>query len=252
MKIGILTKQTISEINKKVLNKIIEDKNFQIILAIIDCRPELSFKDKLVKNIRRGRGGYILIMGLKILFSIKAKGYPITEICKAKGIDILETSSLSSSETLSKLKEYDLDILLLINGFGIIKKEVLEITPRGILSYHHGNMRKYRGMPPAFWELYNNEKEIGITVQKLAPGLDCGIPVEEKTVLIKKDDTLSSLSQRIYDEGVDMMHSALLKMLNHDFSPVKIESYGKVYTLPNLRQWLLLQIKILFRKCSRQ
>ena len=247
MKIGILTKPVISEINKKVLNKIIEDKNFQISLAIIDCRPKLSFKGKLVKNFRRGRGGYILIMGFNKLFFKEEKGYAITDICKSKGIDIFETGSLYSSETRAKLKAYNLDVLLLINGYGIIKKEFLTVTPLGVLSYHHGNMRKYRGMPPAFWELYNNEKEIGITVQKLEPGLDCGIPVEERTVPIKKNDTLSSLNQRIYDEGVDMMHAALIKLMDPDFRPEKIEKYGKVYTLPNLRQWLILQKKILFR-----
>jgi folate-dependent phosphoribosylglycinamide formyltransferase PurN len=252
MKIGILTKPFISEINKRVLNKIFEDKNFQISLAIIDCRPKLSFKGKLVKNIRRGRGGYILIMGFNKLFFKEKKAYSITEICKSKGIDIFETSSLYSSETSEKLKAYYLDVLLLINGFGVIKKEFLEVSPLGVLSYHHGNIRKYRGMPPAFWELYNNENEIGITIQKLEPGLDCGIPVEERTVPIKKDDTLSSLNQRIYDEGVDMMHSALIKLMDPDFRPEKIKKFGKVYTLPNLRQWLFFQIKILLRKCTRQ
>lgn len=39
-----------------------------------------------------------------------------------------------------------------------------------MLSYHHGDMRRYRGQPPGFWELYNGEREIGVTVQRLAAG----------------------------------------------------------------------------------
>jgi folate-dependent phosphoribosylglycinamide formyltransferase PurN len=252
MRIGILTKPVISEINKKVINHIIHDRNFQISIAIIDCRPKLSFKDKLLKNIRRGRGGYILVMGFNKLFFKEKRSYRITEICNSRGIEIIEAGSLYSSEIIAKLRTCNLDVLLLINGFGIIKKELLEITPFGILSYHHGNMRKYRGMPPAFWELYNNEKEIGITVQRLGSGLDCGIPVEEKAIPIKKGDTLSSLNHRIYNEGVEMMHSALIKLRDPGFVPERIEKFGKVYTLPNLRQWLFLQIKLLLRKYTKQ
>lgn len=248
MKIGILTSPVISEINYKVLNSIIEDRNFQISLAIIDCRPKLSFKKKIVKNIKRGRGGYILIMGFNKLFLKKRRSYKTADFCKSKAIDIIETNSPYSSETTSRIREYKLDILLLINGYGIIKEELLTITPLGVLSYHHGNMRKFRGMPPAFWELYYNEKEIGITVQKLEAGLDCGIPIVEKTVLIEKKDTLSSLNKRIYYEGIDMMHDALIKLLSPGFKLEKIESFGKVYTLPNLRRWLVLQIRIFFRK----
>ena len=248
MKIGILTKPVISEINLKVINTILEDNNFQISLAIIDCRPQLSVKKKILKNIKRGRGGYILIMFLNRLIVKKGVSYNTVEICKSKGIEIIETTSPYSSETTSGIRERELDILLLINGYGIIKKELLAITPLGILSYHHGNMRKYRGMPPAFWELYNNEKEIGVTVQKLETGLDSGVPIEEKTYQINKRDTLSSLNDRIYTGSIDMMHKALIKLSDPEFKPAKIESFGKVYTLPNLRQWLVLQIKILLRK----
>jgi methionyl-tRNA formyltransferase len=250
MKIGILTKPFISGINYKVLNSIFEDGDFQISLTIIDNRPELSLKKKIVKNIRRGRGGYILVMFFKKIFSKKKNSYSIIDICQSKGIDTIETISLYSSETTTKIRSYDLDILVLINGFGIIKKEILNITPLGILSYHHGNMRIYRGMPPVFWELYNNEKEIGVTVQKLGSGLDSGIPIEEKTFIIDRNDTIKSLQERIYNESVDMMHKALIKVSNPEFKPVIIESFGKVYTLPNLRQWLILNIKLIVRRIN--
>jgi methionyl-tRNA formyltransferase len=71
------------------------------------------------------------------------------------------------------------DLLLLIGGFGIIKAPLLDLAPQGVLSYHHGDMREYRGQPPAFWELYNGEKPNRVTVQRLSPGIDCGQPIVE-------------------------------------------------------------------------
>jgi methionyl-tRNA formyltransferase len=103
-------------------------------------------------------------------------------------------------------------------------------------------------MPPALWELYNHEKEMGVTVQVLAPGLDCGLPVVEKTIEILPKDDLASLRKRAFKESEPMLVDALRKLSNPGFKPQKIEKLGKVYTLPNLRQWIALNFKILWRK----
>jgi methionyl-tRNA formyltransferase len=165
-----------------------------------------------------------------------------------KGIGFIETEEPFSSDVIELVRNNNLDVLLLVGGFGIIKEPLLSITPLGVLSYHHGDMRAYRGMPPAFWELYNGEKEMGVTVQVLAPGLDCGIPIEEKSICIQPKDSLKTLKIRAFKESESMMYDALRKLSNPDFKPNRIEKFGKVYTLPNLRQWLILNTKVLWRK----
>lgn len=248
MKIGILTSGSLSEFRLKTLSPILEDKRFDIKVAIVDKRPQKSLKQKLLKNIKRGRGGYIFIMALESFFIKKQKSVKIETFCKKNKIEIIETNQPYSSTTIKEIKQYKLDILLLVGGFGIIKEVLLNSTPKGVLSYHHGNMRKYRGMPPARWELYNNEKEMGVTVQILASGLDCGIPIEEKTIDIRKNDTLKKLKNKASEQSIDMFYKALIKLSTKNFVPEKIDTLGKVYTLPNLKQWLILNIKVLWRR----
>ena len=247
MKIGILTSSSLSDFQVKTLLPILADKKFEMKVAIIDKRPKKTLKQKLLKNIKRGRGGYIFIMAIKNFYLKKKQSISTEEFCKNNEIEIIETKSPYSSRTIDKIKEYELDVLLLVGGFGIIKEVLLSVTPKGVLSYHHGNMRKYRGMPPALWELYNNEKEMGVTVQILSPGLDCGIPVEEKTIEIRKNDTLEKLKNRVYEQSIDMFYQALIKLSTEVFMPKTIKTFGKVFTLPNLKQWLILNIKVLFR-----
>ncbi|MES2590519.1 MAG: formyltransferase family protein [Bacteroidota bacterium] len=248
IKIGILTSSGLSEFRVNSLKPILEDKECIIKVAIVDKRPKKTLKQKLKKNIKRGRGGYIVVMFFKTVFSEKKMNISIKEYSDAKGIDIIETPNPYSNETIESIKKYELDVLLLIGGYGIIKEPLLSIAPLGILSYHHGNIRKYRGMPPAFWELYNNETEMGVTVQILSVGLDCGLPVEEKVVKIERGDTLSRLQNRGYHESADMMHKAIKKVADQRVTLNQIESFGKIYTLPNLRQWIIFNLKILSRQ----
>lgn len=252
MNIGILTTECLSDFGYKILLPILNDDSFSVKLAVIDKRPGKTVVQKIKKNIRRGRGGYIFIMAIKkIIASKKQKTINIKNICIENKINVIETKEPYSNITLNTIKEYNLDVLLLLSGFGIIKEPLLSIATMGVLSYHHGNMRKYRGMPPAFWELYNDEKEVGVTVQILSAGLDCGLPIEERSIKIYKKDSLSSLRSRLYEESADMMYKALLKLYRQDYVSGKIDEYGKVYTLPNFRQWIYLYIKTTGRKLKR-
>jgi len=248
MNIGLLTSKTLSDFNLKALQPILEDVSFNIKVALIDNRPEKSLKQKLKKNIKRGRGGYIIIMAFKRFLSKKNYTIPTKEYCITNQIDVIEAKEPYSESAIENIKKYSLDILLLLGGYGIIKKPLLNVTPKGVLSYHHGNMRKYRGMPFGFWELYYNETEMGITVQILSEGLDCGLAIEEKTIEIKENDTVKKLQCKAFEESEDMLYKALKKLSDKKFDPEKISIYGEVYTLPNLRQWVILKARLLRRR----
>lgn len=248
MKIGLLTGPNINEFRLNTLKPILNDPDFSIRLAIVDDRPGDSMIKKLQKNIKRGRGGFVLIMALKSLLSSKEESVPTEQFCEENRIPFIRTSQPYARETIDIIKQYDIDLLLLIGGYGIVKKPLLEATPHGVLSYHHGNMRTYRGMPPALWELYNGESEMGVTVQVLAPGIDCGIPIEEKNIVIHPKDNLQQLEKRALKESEGMLYQALKKLSDPDFKLQPVEHLGKVYTLPNLKQWITLQSRIWRRK----
>lgn len=166
-------------------------------------------------------------MALQRIFLKKGLSINTKEFCNKKEISVIETQEPYSLYTIENIKKYNLDLLILVGGFGIVKESLLKVTPIGVLSYHHGNMRKYRGMPPAFWELYNNEKEMGVTVQILSLGLDNGIPIEEKTIEIRKNDSLKSLQNRAYKQSVNMLYNALKKFRTINSRPKKLIILGK-------------------------
>ena len=93
---------------------------------------------------------------------------------RERNVPTLLLDDSRSDEQTQDVAELAPDVLVLIAGFGIIGEPLLSLAPHGVLAYHHGDMRRYRGMPPAFWELFNDETEMGVTVQRLSPGLDDG------------------------------------------------------------------------------
>lgn len=248
MKIAILCSTGLDAFQQKVLQPIMDDPTIEVVGALVDCRPRPSLKKRFLKNLKRGRGGYMIVMLVKSRMAKKKPSTDTRVFFSSHSIPCIETQAPYSEETANRLKSLQPEVLVMLGGFGIVKEPLLSLVPQGILSYHHGNMRKYRGQPVGFWELYHGEKEMGVTVQRLSAGLDNGTPIEEMTIPIKKGDTLATLCSHALDSSTGMMHEALQQIQQPDYNPATIDHYGPIYTIPNLRQYLTLQIKLLFRK----
>lgn len=77
-------------------------------------------------------------------------------------------------EAVEAIKAHDLDVILRF-GFRILRGPILDAARYGIWSYHHGDGDRFRGAPPAFWELVEREHLSGAMLQVLTENLDDGL-----------------------------------------------------------------------------
>jgi folate-dependent phosphoribosylglycinamide formyltransferase PurN len=136
-------------------------------------------------------------------------------------------------------------------GFGIIKGEVLEASEYGVLSYHHGDIREYRGRPAGFWEFLNGESHAGITLQQLAPKLDAGEIVRYREVGIDSTDTYQDVRNRIFRESIGMLAAAIEDIENGDFTSYSTEDFGELYKAPTWPTWAKYYVKNTSRRLGR-
>jgi len=61
-----------------------------------------------------------------------------------------------------------------VAGTYILREPVFDIPRLGCINLHSGKAPAYRGASPGFWELYNGETEVGITIHRVARALDAG------------------------------------------------------------------------------
>ena len=118
-----------------------------IVGCVIDSRPVPSLWRRTRKHLVQGRGGYVLIMALNRLSRSRA---PSTDtdtgaFFQELGVPIITTDDPYREETLQRICALRPGVLVRLGGFGIVKPPLLRLIPLGVLSYHHGDMRKYRG-----------------------------------------------------------------------------------------------------------
>lgn len=115
-------------------------------------------------------------------------------------------------------------------GFGFLVGPILSELDYGVLSYHHGDLREYRGKPMGFWEFVHGGDTVGITVQQLTEKLDGGRIAALKTVPIGDLHTWGAIRRRLFDWSDDMLVTAVENL--REGAVREPESLGDLYTLP--------------------
>jgi methionyl-tRNA formyltransferase len=101
--------------------------------------------------------------------------------------DIIFPSDGDADALVEELKTRRLDVLLQL-GWGMVSRRLLSVPSWGALSWHHGVMPYIRGMVSPVWSIIKNRPAwLGITIQRLEPGIDVGqivatVRVDPRTV----------------------------------------------------------------------
>ena len=110
-------------------------------------------------------------------------------------------SEAVNPETCALLRSLHLDFLLRF-GFDVLRGEILDAARCGVWSFHHGDEREYRGLPPCFWEMYDGRKSAGAILQRLTPRLDAGIVLRRGFFEIDQSSYGRTLDRVLYSSAV--------------------------------------------------
>lgn len=134
---------------------------------------------------------------------------------------------------ISALDETDIAVRF---GFGILQGEVLTAPSYGILSYHHGDLRQYRGRPAGFYEFLHSESTAGVTIQKLEESLDTGSIAALTHCDIRHTKSWRATKEKLFSVSPPLLPKAVLTCINGELQDV--DQIGELYSTPNNRQVL--------------
>ena len=157
---------------------------------------KLTLKERLQRSIRYD--GYAVTIGklARQLLGRPAAPAPdgdpkdgrqeIEETAKRLGMPLHYLTNYHLPESIAFMREAKAD-LGIVWGTNILKESVFKVPRLGSINIHQGLAPFYRGGPPVFWELFNNEPEVGITVHFVAAKVDTGEIIRQETVPLRYD-----------------------------------------------------------------
>ncbi|HTU93873.1 MAG TPA: polysaccharide deacetylase family protein [Gemmataceae bacterium] len=167
-----------------------------------------------------------------------------TAALKARpNVRILEVPDIHAPEVLEEIRAFDPNLGLSLAA-PILRHDLFAIPRLGTVNLHKGKVPEYRGMPPAFWEMWNDEESVGCTVHWVEQKLDTGPIASATSITRERYSTVRGLQLRLDEVGIDLMRDVVVEIARGSPRRSPQAPGGKTYRQPTLAQEAQLARKI--------
>lgn len=135
-----------------------------------------------------------------------------------KGIPVLDPLSPNKKDFIQTLRALSPDVMVLIAYGKILRQEILDLAPHGILNIHFSLLPKYRGASPILAAMLAGESETGVSVMKIVPEMDRGPVCSTASLPILPSDTRGDLEKKLGEIAAPLLVSALRSLENGSLS----------------------------------
>jgi methionyl-tRNA formyltransferase len=143
--------------------------------------------------------------------STRQTGKGMANIARNAACGVAQPESINTPEGLELLRAMKPDLLVVAAYGQILSKDVLSVPTRGTINVHASLLPKYRGAAPVAYAILGGDKQTGVTIIKVTPGLDSGDMILQESLDILPDDTTGSLEARLAQLGAKMAVEAARK-----------------------------------------
>ena len=155
---------------------------------------------------------------------------------QAAGARLHVTSNPHDDESIAFVRSLEPD-LGIVYGTRILKPVLFDIPTRGSINIHKRKVPDYRGGGAiGLWELLDDQKEIGVTVHRVAVKLDAGDVVAAATIPIETFDDLDSLGLKADLLGEDLLVRAARDFASQSVNAVPQSGTGRMFKTPSMLQ----------------
>jgi len=138
--------------------------------------------------------------------------FDLTTISNQNNIQSLYTKNINNEETINWIKSLKPDVVFCFGWSNLIKKEILEICPLGVIGYHPTLLPFNKGRHPLIWAKVLGLPYTGSSFFFMDEGADSGDILSQKKIEIDFKDDANTLYDKIINTAllqIEEFHSEL-------------------------------------------
>lgn len=177
---------------------------------------------------------------------LKLHSSPVKDFAVDHDIPVLQPLKLSDPDFLSKLKEFNADLFIVV-AFRKLPESVWKMPPLGCFNLHASLLPHYRGAAPINHALINGEEVTGVTTFFLNEEIDKGKIIKQRKVDIGDDETAGELHDRLKTIGSEVVLETVDAIFNDNFTAIDQDG---VDSIPKISEPLKNAPKIFRSDCK--
>ena len=176
--------------------------------------------------------------------------FTLSAVQNRPNLRLIRVPNLHAQACLDAVQAFEPDLGLSMAA-PILRRSLFAIPRLGTINLHKGKVPEYRGMPPAFWELWDDAKSVGCTVHRVDDKLDTGNVVCQAAVERAKHSTLTGLQLQVDEVGMGLMRDAVSRIIGGNAASLPQAPGGSTHRKPTLAQAAALQRKLVLAQSPR-
>ncbi len=146
---------------------------------------------------------------------INADFVDLTDLCNEHKIPYHFEKIKEKEATLNFLKSHDLDVIYCIGWSHLLNKDVITLTPKGVIGFHPAKIPQNRGRHPIIWALSLGLEQTASSFFKMDEGADSGDILSQELVNIEKSDNAKTLYNKIMDTALEQIKKFSVDLANN-------------------------------------
>jgi len=143
---------------------------------------------------------------------------PAARLAAELGMPVLECADVNEPAFVEHIRRLDARLGIVIAFGQKLRGDARNAIRCGCVNLHGSLLPKYRGAAPIAWAILCGEEKTGVTVFRLTDRMDAGEILVQRETMIRPDETVGELHDRLAMIGPDAM-AATLRLFEEDDSP---------------------------------
>lgn len=150
----------------------------------------------------------------------KLTASPVKLLAQSHGIPVYQPERLKGEAEQQQLRDLGADVMVVV-AYGLILPKAVLDTPRlGCINIHASLLPRWRGAAPIQRAILAGDEESGVTIMQMDVGLDTGAMLVIESTPISRDDTTTTLHDRLAEIGARTVITALDQLQSGSAKPI--------------------------------
>lgn len=144
---------------------------------------------------------------------------PVKNVALAIGLPVRQPESLRDPSALAELASLHPNAGVVVAYGQILRQEVLDIPAKGVLNIHPSLLPRHRGASPIPAAILAGDRETGVTIILMDPGMDTGPVLAQRSLPINDSDTAGALTEKLAHVAAGLLAETLPRWLRGEIDP---------------------------------
>ena len=129
----------------------------------------------------------------------------VEALAKNSRVPVFRTKDINTKSGISFLKELEPDVLICTHFDQKLYPPLCDGGLFSVVNLHPGRLPAYKGLEPVIQAILHGDKMVGITLHRVAEGIDEGNVIGFNELLIKQKESIFALTCRLMQVGASLL-----------------------------------------------